>query len=148
MHTRLIGRRRFGAVGLLALPYTILFEVVAPLLQVLGYAFLVVALIFHEVAWEFAIAFFVIVLLAGQLQTAGGILIEQVGFGRYRRRDLMAIGAWGLLEIFWYRPLTALWRVWATLRWLTGRRPGWGKIPRGAALAAVPADAEPAPLPR
>jgi cellulose synthase/poly-beta-1,6-N-acetylglucosamine synthase-like glycosyltransferase len=148
LHSRLIGRRRFGTVGLLALPYTILFEVLAPLFQVLGYAFLVVALIFHEVAWEFAAAFFVIVLLAGQLQTAGGILIEQVGFGRYRDRDLMAIGGWGLLEIFWYRPLTALWRTWATLRFLTGRRPGWGKIPRGAALAEAPTDVVPAPLPR
>ena len=38
LHRRMIGRRRFGAVGLLALPYTIAFEVLAPILQVLGYA--------------------------------------------------------------------------------------------------------------
>ena len=75
-----------------------------------------------------------VVLLAGQLQTAGAILIEQVGYGRYRPRDLLLIGGWSFLEIFWYRPLTAVWRVWATMRWLTGSRPGWGAIPRGAAL--------------
>jgi hypothetical protein len=100
------------------------------------------------VAWEYACAFIVIVLLAGQLQTAGGILIEQVGFGRYRARDVMLVGGWGFLEVFWYRPLTAFWRAWATLLFLTGRRPGWGKIPRGAALAESPAEIEPAPLPR
>jgi len=47
-----------------------------------------------------------------------------------------------------YRPLTALWRAWASFLWLAGRRPGWGKIPRGAALAEAPLEAEPAPLSR
>jgi cellulose synthase/poly-beta-1,6-N-acetylglucosamine synthase-like glycosyltransferase len=148
IHRKMIGRRRFGAVGLFALPYTIAFEVAAPILQVLGYAFVVFALVFHQIAWEYAVALFVIVLLAGQLQTAGAILIEQVGFERYHRRDLMLIGAWGLLEIFWYRPLTAFWRVWATVLFLAGRKPEWGTIPRGMALAGPEGDLEPAPLPR
>jgi cellulose synthase/poly-beta-1,6-N-acetylglucosamine synthase-like glycosyltransferase len=148
LHRRLIGRRRFGAVGLLALPYTILFEVVAPLLQVLGYGFLIVGLIYDQVSWQYAIAFIVLVLLAGQLQTAGAILIEELGFSRYRQRDLLLVAGWGLLELFWYRPLTAFWRAWATILFLTGRRPGWGKIPRGAALAEAPSDVTPAPLTR
>ncbi len=149
IHKKMIARRRFGNVGLLALPYTILSEVVAPLLQVVGYGFLVIALIFHLVAWQFAVALFVVVLLVGQLQTAGAIVIEQLGFERYQRRDLLLIGGWSALEIFWYRPLTAFWLVWATLRVLSGRRTGWGKIPRGVALGEVPeGDLEPAPLPR
>jgi biofilm PGA synthesis N-glycosyltransferase PgaC len=117
-------------------------------LQVLGYVFVVLALIFDQIAWQYAIAIFVVVLLAGQLQTAGAILIEQVGYERYRRRDLMLIGAWSLLEIFWFRPLTAFWRIWATILFVAGRRPGWGSIPRGAALATPESEIEPAPLPR
>jgi cellulose synthase/poly-beta-1,6-N-acetylglucosamine synthase-like glycosyltransferase len=149
MHKRMIARRRFGAVGLMALPYTILFEVIAPVLQILGYVFLVVALILHLVAWEYAVALFVIVMLCGQLQTAGAILIEQLGFERYLGRDLLLIAGWSLLEIFWYRPLTAFWRTWATVLTLIGRRPGWGKIPRGVALGEVAeSEREPAPLPR
>jgi cellulose synthase/poly-beta-1,6-N-acetylglucosamine synthase-like glycosyltransferase len=148
MHRKMIGRRRFGAAGLLALPYTVAFEVLAPILQVVGYAIAVVALIFGYVAWQYAVALFLVVLLAGQAQTAGAILIEQVGFERYGRRDLMLIGGWSLLEIFWYRPLTALWRLWATILFFTGRRPGWGSIPRGTALAVPASETEPAPLPR
>jgi cellulose synthase/poly-beta-1,6-N-acetylglucosamine synthase-like glycosyltransferase len=156
LHTPL-WRRRYGAVSLLALPYTLSFEVIAPLLQVVGYAILIVMIVFHQVAFEYATAFFVVVLLFGQLQTAGAILIEEVGFGRYRTRDLLLIGGWGFLEMFWYRPLTAIWRAWASLLWITGRRPGWGKIPRGAALAEHPgpqvlaqgeAEVSPAPLSR
>ena len=61
----------------------------------------------------------------------------------------MLLGAWSLVELFWYRPLTALWRIWATALVIVGRRPGWGSIPRGAAFREEP-DVEPvpAPLPR
>lgn len=153
--------RRYGTVALATLPYTLAFEVIAPLLQLFGYVIVIVLAATHRVAWEYAAALIVIMLLFGQLQTAGAILIEQVGFARYRARDLLLVGGWGVLEIFWYRPLTAIWRGWASFLWIIGRRPGWGSIPRGVALgqadaresaARVPPDTEskvyPAPLPR
>jgi cellulose synthase/poly-beta-1,6-N-acetylglucosamine synthase-like glycosyltransferase len=143
LHRKMIGRRRFGAVGALALPYNILFEAVAPILEVVGYVMFTVLAVLGLIAWEYAVAFIVLVLLGAQLQTATSLLIEDVGYGRYRARDLAKVGCWGLLEMFWYQPLTALWRLWATLLFLTGRRPGWGTIPRGAALPEAPA-----PLPR
>ena len=88
-------------------------------------------------------------LLVGQLQTAGAILIEEVGFRRYTVRDLMVLAGWSLVELLWYRPLNALWRLWATVLVLLGRRPGWGTIPRGAAFSETPeAELAPAPLPR
>ena len=148
LHKKMIGRRRFGAVGLLAFPYNFLFEVLAPLLQVAGILILILLLAFDAIAWEYAAAFLGAMFLAGQLQTAGAILIEDVGFGRYRVRDLIMIACWGVLEIFWFRPLTAIWRTWATFLFLIGRRPGWGKIPRGAALEEAPVEIAPAPLPR
>jgi cellulose synthase/poly-beta-1,6-N-acetylglucosamine synthase-like glycosyltransferase len=49
MH-RPLWNRRYGTVSLFALPYTFAFEVVAPLLQVIGYAILIVMLAFDEVA--------------------------------------------------------------------------------------------------
>jgi cellulose synthase/poly-beta-1,6-N-acetylglucosamine synthase-like glycosyltransferase len=152
LHRRMIGRRRYGAVGLLSLPYTILVEVLGPILQVTGYAIVIVLALFGEIAWEYAIALLLVVLLVAQLQTAGAILTEEIGFGRYRRRDLLLIGGWALLETFWYQPLSALWRMWATFLWLIGRRPGWGTIPRGAALAQAveeqTPELAPAPLSR
>jgi cellulose synthase/poly-beta-1,6-N-acetylglucosamine synthase-like glycosyltransferase len=152
MHRRMLGRRRYGAVGLLSLPYTVLVEALGPLLQITGYVIVIVLAVFDEIAWEYAIAVLVVVLLVSQLQTAGAILTEEIGFGRYRRRDLLLIGGWAMIEMFWYQPLSALWRVWASFLWLIGRRPGWGTIPRGAALAQTPAEQPPelaaAPLSR
>jgi hypothetical protein len=147
----MIGRRRYGAVGLWSLPYAFLFEAVGPLLQAIGIVLVVVLGGFHAITWQYAVSFLVVVVLAGQLQTAGAILIEEVGFRRYTVRDLMVLAGWGLVELLWYRPLNALWRLWATLLVVTGRRPGWGTIPRGAAFSETPepeAVPAPAPLPR
>jgi cellulose synthase/poly-beta-1,6-N-acetylglucosamine synthase-like glycosyltransferase len=152
LHRRMILRKRFGAVGLLSLPYTILVEVLGPILQVTGYVIVIVLAAFGLVAWEYAIVLLLVVLLVAQLQTAGAILTEEIGFGRYRRRDLLLIGGWGLLEMFWYQPISAVWRLWASVLWVIGRRPGWGTIPRGAALVQPsPVEAPelaPAPLSR
>ncbi len=149
IHWRMIGRRRFGTVGLWALPYALLFEAAGPLLQLTGMVSVVVLVGLHAIEWTFAVSLFVVMLLVGQLQTAGAILIEEVGFRRYTVRDLMVLAGWSLVELFWYRPLTALWRLWATMLVLLGRRPGWGTIPRGAAFSeTAEADLAPAPLPR
>jgi cellulose synthase/poly-beta-1,6-N-acetylglucosamine synthase-like glycosyltransferase len=149
MHRKMICRRKYGAVGLFALPYTIAFEVLGPILQVAGYGILIVMILLGQVSWWYVAAFTVVTLLVGQLQTAGAILIEEVAFRRYRNRDLMRLAGWSLLELFWYRPLTAIWRTWATTLVIAGRRPGWGSIPRGAALGEDPeAELVTAPLPR
>jgi cellulose synthase/poly-beta-1,6-N-acetylglucosamine synthase-like glycosyltransferase len=149
LHHAMILRRRFGTVGLFALPYALAFEVVGPLLQVAGYTVLVILLLVYHAASLYLIVFFVLVLLVGQLQTAGARLIEGIAFNRYRVRDLMLLEVWSLVEIFWFRPLTASWRVWAAFQALTGRRPGWGTIPRGLAYGeAQTPDLVSAPLSR
>src|SRR5580765_1172 len=149
IHRRMIGRRRFGAVGLWSLPAALLFEAVGPLVQVTEAVFVLVLVGVHAIDWTFAVSVFVVMLLVGQLQTAGAILIEEVGFRRYTVRDLMLLAGWSLVELLWYRPLNALLRLWATLLVLTGRRPGWGTIPRGAAFTETPeTEPAPAPLPR
>jgi len=147
LHREMLGRRRYGAVGLGSLPYTLLFEAVAPLLQVFGLIVTVVILVFNLVNWPYAIAFFVAMTLTGQLQTGGALLIQDVAYPRYKVRDLVRAALLGLLEIFWYQPLTAIWRLWATWLVLRGNRPGWGSIPRGAALGEG-AEVVAAPLPR
>jgi hypothetical protein len=110
---------------------------------------LVVLVGLQAINWPYAVSLFVVMLLAGQLQTAGAILIEEVGFRRYTVRDLMLLAGWSLVELVWYRPLNVVWRLRATMLVLLGRRPGWGTIPRGAAFNETPeAELTPAPLPR
>jgi cellulose synthase/poly-beta-1,6-N-acetylglucosamine synthase-like glycosyltransferase len=134
MHWRMFGRPRYGAAGTVAMPYMVLFEALEPLIEVGGFAIVIALLIENAVNWTYLVAFVLIAGLTGAVMSATSLLIEEIGFHRYRTRDLARLTAWGLVEAFWFRPPLAWWRLKATLLSLIGRRPGWGVIPRGEAI--------------
>ena len=146
MHKEMFGRPRFGAAGTFAMPYLVLFEALEPLVEVLGFAIVITLVILHAENWTYLVAFFLIATLTGEVMSATALLIEEIGFRRYRALDLLRLTAWGLVESMWFRPPMAWWRLKATVLALIDRRPGWGTIPRGATLEA-PAQAV-APLTR
>jgi len=147
MHARMFGRPRFGAAGTLAMPYVVLFEALEPLVEVLGFAIVITLLIYSVVNWTYLVAFFLVAALTGEVLSATALLIEEIGFRRYRAKDLARLTVFGLIESLWFRPAMAWWRLKATVLAFIGRRPGWGVIPRGEAILEQPAHAV-APLTR
>ena len=147
LHRQMLGRRRFGAAGTVAMPYVVLFEAAEPLVEVLGFAIVIALIAYNAVNWPYLAAFFLVAIITGQVLNASALLIEEIGFRRYRGKDLLLLAGWGLVEAFWFRPALAWWRLRATILALLGRRPGWGTIPRGAAILERPADVV-APLTR
>ena len=139
LHAGMLGRRRYGATGLFAVPYIALFEAISSLFEVLGYAVVITLVVIDPSSWPYLVALFGVSLLFGQLQSMLALLIEETGFRRYGRAGMTRLLGWALLEIAWYRPLLALWRTWAMVALLFGRRPGWGRIPRRA-LDEAPAE--------
>jgi cellulose synthase/poly-beta-1,6-N-acetylglucosamine synthase-like glycosyltransferase len=146
LHGGMFGRRRYGAVGLLAVPYGCLFEAIAAIVEVLGYIVVITLVIREPSSWPYLVAFFGIAVLFGQAQSFIALLIEETAFRRYGRAGMTRLLGWSLLEVFWYRPLLALWRTWATIEHLIGRRSAWGTIPRRT-LDEAPAESV-APLTR
>jgi cellulose synthase/poly-beta-1,6-N-acetylglucosamine synthase-like glycosyltransferase len=140
IHDNMIGRRRYGAVGLAAVPYAAFFEATSAFFEIFGLAVVVTLVVLDPSTWPSLVAFFAISLLFGQMQSLMALLIEEVGFRRYGRGGMTRLIGWSLLEIFWYRPLLALWQAWATIRYLLGRRPSWETIPRRS-FEGSPADA-------
>ena len=147
MHWRMTGRPRFGAAGTFAMPYLVLFEATEPLVEVLGFAIVITLVILNAVNWTYVLAFFLIAAVTGEVLSATALLIEEIGFRRYKAMDLARLTAWGMLESIWFRPTLAWWRLKATGLTLMGRRPGWGVIPRGEAILEQPAQVVP-PLTR
>jgi cellulose synthase/poly-beta-1,6-N-acetylglucosamine synthase-like glycosyltransferase len=141
MHWRMFGRARFGAAGTVAMPYVVLFEAFEPLVEVLGYAIVITLIVLNLANWTYLVAFFLIAVVTGQVLNATALLIEDIGFRRYHAGGLVRLTGWGLVEALWFRPALAWWRLKATLLALTGRRPGWGSIPRGEGILEHPADA-------
>jgi cellulose synthase/poly-beta-1,6-N-acetylglucosamine synthase-like glycosyltransferase len=147
IHWRMLGRPRFGTAGTVAMPYVVLFEAVEPLVEVLGFAIVITLIAVDSVNWTYLLAFFLVAVVTSQVLNATALLIEEIGFRRYHSKDLALLVAWGLVEALWFRPALAWWRLKATLLAFSGRRPGWGTIPRGAGILEQPVTAV-APLTR
>jgi cellulose synthase/poly-beta-1,6-N-acetylglucosamine synthase-like glycosyltransferase len=148
VHWRMFGRARYGAAGTVAMPYIVLFEALEPLVEVLGFTIVIVLLVANDVSWPYLLAFFLVALVTSEVLSATALLIEEIGFRRYRMKDLALMTAWGLVEALWFRPALAWWRLRATVLALIGRRPGWGVIPRGEGILEQSPEAVVVPLTR
>jgi cellulose synthase/poly-beta-1,6-N-acetylglucosamine synthase-like glycosyltransferase len=143
-HRSMIGRKRYGRVGAVAIPYYILFELLGPTIECLGYVVFVVALCLGLLSAQFAVAFAAVSLTYGLVLTFLVILMEERAFRRYPGwRDLTRLTFCAVIENFGYRQLLALVRVrsWYTLA--RGHQ-HWGEMTRkGFGPALLDPTAEP-----
>ncbi len=135
---------RYGRVGFLAMPFYAFGEMLAPVIEVLGYIITVVGLFFGMVNVSFALLFILVAWGYGMLLSIWAVVLEEVSFRKYRRfGDLFRLLLFASLENFGYRQLTVWWRlkafasVWKRVHvWGDMARKGFGK-PSVAALLAL-----------
>jgi cellulose synthase/poly-beta-1,6-N-acetylglucosamine synthase-like glycosyltransferase len=133
-HRGMIGRPRYGRIGLLALPYYVLFELIAPVVELAGVVLVPLGLWLGAVDVPFAIRFVLVAYGYALLVNLIALTVEEYSFHRYGRwRDLVAAVLASVVENFGYRQLTAFWRVqglWSAIRrskqvWGTMHRQGF-----------------------
>jgi cellulose synthase/poly-beta-1,6-N-acetylglucosamine synthase-like glycosyltransferase len=138
-HRRMIGNPRYGAVGIFAMPYFLVFELLGPVIEVLGYLGLPVFVILGLLSAEFLIAFFVLAIGLGIFLSLAALTLEEFSFRRHRRNREIARMIWlSIAENFGYRQLTSLLRL-AGLFDALFRPRSWGTMTR-AGLGTRPAD--------
>ena len=153
-HRRLIGNPKYGAMGLVGLPYFLIVELLAPVTELIGWVALATWVWVGALNGEVALLFFLLAYGLNALHGALAVLADELSFPRYTRvRDRLLIIGWSLLESFGYRQLTVLWRVRGLWKYLRGRT-DWGRMERrgfsgpGASAAGpgvarvTPADAD------
>ncbi|HUF28297.1 MAG TPA: glycosyltransferase [Gemmatimonadaceae bacterium] len=130
IHRDLLFNYRYGRVGMLAYPYFLFGEALAPVIEVLGYIGVIAGLALGVVDLQFAWLFFSVVVLYGMLLSVWAILLEEVSFRRYTRRvDVVRILINAVAESFGYRQLTVLFRLKAFWNFARGER-RWGAMTR------------------
>ena len=127
---RMIGNPRYGPLGILGLPYNLVFEAIGPLIEVAGYlSLLVTALLGHSRA-DFTIVFFLLAVGYGCLISISAVLLDQSMSSRYRTgRDIRRLLLFTVLENFGYRQIQALWRARATIDFISKKK-SWGEMKR------------------
>jgi cellulose synthase/poly-beta-1,6-N-acetylglucosamine synthase-like glycosyltransferase len=129
-HRRMIGNPRYGAVGMLSLPFFVVFEFLGPFIEMLGYVAVVVALALGVVHVPFALLFFAVAVLSGVLLSLAAVLLEDLAFRQFeRQRDLFRLVGYAVAENFGYRQLMTGYRVRGFFAYLRGDK-AWGEIRR------------------
>ncbi|MGH7522463.1 MAG: glycosyltransferase [Gemmatimonadales bacterium] len=134
----------YGRIGFLAMPFYAFGEMLAPVVELLGYLITGLGLAFGLVNVSFALLFVLVAWGYGMLLSIWAVVLEEVSFRRYRRTgDLFRLLLFASLENFGYRQLTVYWRlkafvnVWKGVHaWGDMARKGFGK-PSVAALLAL-----------
>ena len=135
---------RYGRVGFLAMPFFAFGEMLAPVVELLGYVITIAGLAFGLLNVSFALLFVLVAWGYGMLLSIWAVVLEEVSFRRYRRfADLFRMLLFAALENFGYRQCTVWWRLKAFASvarrvhvWGDMTRKGFGK-PSVAALVAL-----------
>jgi cellulose synthase/poly-beta-1,6-N-acetylglucosamine synthase-like glycosyltransferase len=129
-HLRLALNPRYGAMGMVALPYFLLVELLAPVVEIAGLVAVAVGLALDAVNVRFAILFVIVAYGFSLALTAFTLALEQ---WTYRGYGSLGDRLWllfvSLFEGLGYRQLTAIWRFRGLLKYARGSRE-WGVMTR------------------
>ncbi len=136
LNRALLANPRGGAVSWLALPFYVIFELFGPIIEVLGYLFILLAAVFGWLAWPEALIFLGLAIGLGVLLSTTAIMLEELSFHMYPKfRQLLLLYVVAILENFGFRQLTAFWRLAGLVRWLRGGKHEWETLARSDSLS-------------
>jgi cellulose synthase/poly-beta-1,6-N-acetylglucosamine synthase-like glycosyltransferase len=125
-HRRIIGNPRYGAFGMVAMPYFLVFELIGPLLEVLAYLVLPLSVASGVLSPSYLIVFFIVAVLLGIVLSVSALALEEFSFRRHpSHREVARLIAYAVVDNFGYRQLNDLWRAFGLVD-LVRRTSGWG----------------------
>jgi cellulose synthase/poly-beta-1,6-N-acetylglucosamine synthase-like glycosyltransferase len=139
LHRSIFWEKNSGSLRWIGMPYYLLFELLGPVIELLGYIVLPIAFFMGFLSPLYFWAFLFLSVTSGAFLSISAVFLEELSFGLYRSwGDFALMIAIGVIENFTYRILTLLFRLGAMVDILLGRG-GWGKQERagfGRAQAA------------
>ena len=129
-HKKMLLNPKYGNLGFISLPYFWIVEFFGPIVECLGYLYVLLALFFGGIYMEFAILIFLLTCLYGSIFSMAAVLLEEWSLRKYPKvSDIMKLFFYSLTETLWYRPLTVFWRMEGIWNLLRGNH-SWGEMKR------------------
>lgn len=130
-HRSMLFNRRYGRLGVVAMPYFWLFEGLAPIIEISAIALLPVGLVTGHLSLEFAAMFMLLALIYGMMLSQLSMGIETMLVARYARvRDRLLLLAAALAESVGFRQILVFERFIATFQ-VMRKKGHWGQMRRG-----------------
>lgn len=130
---RLCFAKGSGAAGWFAFPFFVVFELLSPVVEVMGLLIMLTAFALGMMEGMQVLAFAAAAFALGLMLSTTSLLIGELSFHTYpKTRHLLVLFLVSVLENFGYRQLMSIWRLQALWGWLTGARVHWGDMKRKA----------------
>lgn len=121
---------RFGVVGLVALPFFLLVELLGPVFELLSFIVIGLSLFLGGFDAHLLWIFLCASLLYGAVLSMTAVLIEEFYFSKYSRTaQFVTLFGICLAESFWYKQMSTYWRLRGLWKYVRGDR-NWGHLNR------------------
>lgn len=131
-------RPRYGRIGLFALPYLWLFELLAPVIEIAGIATIVLAACLGALSQAFFFQFLLFGYAFATMISIGSVLQEEITYKRYNDwQDVARLLSYCFLEHFPYRQLHMIWRLQGLWQYMRGDNVWRPLVRKGLASASV-----------
>ncbi|MCC5894723.1 MAG: glycosyltransferase family 2 protein [Alkalibacterium sp.] len=129
-HKKMLFNPRYGTVGLIAMPYYFLVEMLGAVVEILGYFSFALSFWLGIINLEFFMLFLAISILYGIFLSSSAILLDEYNFSKYSDiKDYLLLIAYSIMENFGYRQLTTWWRFTAFISY-SKKNQVWGEMTR------------------
>ncbi len=128
-HQKMIFNPGYGRIGLVAMPYFFLFEMLGPMLEFQGYLMVIVALFLGLLNQEIVLILFVCTILFGTMISVSSLVIAERDMKSFSIGDILRLIGYAILENFGPRQFISFWRVGAFFQMLY-KQGGWEKAER------------------
>lgn len=140
-HGRMFANPHYGRAGMLGMTYFWIIEVFGPIVELLGYCAIPLALALHALAPVNAGLFLLVSIGFGITISVSALALEESSFHRYETwHEIFTLAAYAVMENFGYRQLTLYWRLAGTVDFLRKKK-AWGEQKRAGFMPAKTSEA-------
>jgi len=131
-HRSMVGNRRYGRVGLIGLPYYLLFELLSAPIEAAGLAVLGLSLAGYGGGTSYVFWYFLSAVVFNMVVSAAAVVIDDASSDQpWRLRETLRLVLSSVPENFGYRQLHLWWRLRGLFDVIARRTPVWGDMQRG-----------------
>ncbi len=133
-HKDMLFNPKYGKMGFLSFPYWILFEWLAPLIEITGFIYFLLMIIFSSINIQIFVILLIFVFSFSLFFSSFAVYYETLIFNRYKGyKFLLSIILIAIAEIFFYHPLNLYFSLFGNYSYFIKRdKKGWGNMTRTA----------------
>ncbi len=130
-HRKMFFNPKYGRIGMIVFPYNFFFELIAPLVEILGIIYYIIQAYLGLVNWPYAIILLIFIYTFAVMISTIAVLWDQLTTQYYKSwTDVARIALMAFIEMIIYHPLIVVFALRGYFFHLAGKKHTWGNMQR------------------